>query len=95
MSASHRDGFSIDEIELDAVNIDGIAFLDTLVFEHFYNAVFAQHALKIRERFAVVEIDVFAQAAEWLDVFFSSREPDNRKNATYWRWIGQVVDAVE
>ena len=32
--------------------------------------------------------------SENLVVTFSSVEPDNRKNAIYWRWIGQVVDAI-
>ena len=29
-----------------------------------------------------------------LVVTFSSREPDNRKNATYWRWIGDIADSL-
>ena len=29
-----------------------------------------------------------------LVVTFSSRELDNRKNATYWRWIGDIVDSL-
>ena len=28
-----------------------------------------------------------------LVITFSSRYPDNRKNATYWQWIGDIVDA--
>ena len=30
-----------------------------------------------------------------LVITFSSRYPDNRKNAVYWQWIGDIVDAAE
>ena len=32
--------------------------------------------------------------AKNLVITFSSRYPDNKKNATYWQWIGDIVDAT-